>query len=507
MNWFEKSILILFPSWAAKRAEARYLARQFTGADLDRLRIRNAYSNVGPITENRQSRTTLLNVARNLDRNNSFAHGAFNAIANNIVGKGIKLESRVQTTNGKLLEGINRDIENVWREWARGADITGKMDFYEIQHLVERELWVAGEILVANVSPLDKRKVPLALEIIESERLSAIDDENGKNRIVQGVEYTDQGKIVAYHIHKNNPADSIYGDKIERIPASRVLHLFRSIRPNQVRGLSRIAPVARNFEAIGQFMDHELTKARVASAFALMIKRGGLGYAPKFPNTGDSTIATDANGNVVDNNNNPLGHLEGGMIFYGGPNDSIEGTGPSVQASAFAEFIATNLRAIATGLNISYELLARDFTKTNFSSARQSSLEDKKHWEPLQQYLNNHLNDSVYNWFIDRAIIAGVNPFARNTSRQYLVEWILPPREYVDPLKEVDADIKAVQSGFTNLQKICSKHGTDAHDNLRLNSQLLKDAEEQGLNVTALLKPKTNEKAKEYSNSSKFAVD
>jgi capsid protein len=210
-----------------------------------------------------------------------------------------------------------------------------------------------------------------------------------------------------------------------------------------------------------------------------------MGLAPKFPSSGDSSVTTDANNFPLDANSNPMGYLEGGMIFMGGPNDSLEGTGPSIQASAFAEFVATNLRAIATGLNMSYELLARDFTQTNFSSARQSSLEDKRHWEPRQQLLIDRLCDPVFQWFVDACIMAGIQPFSANEKR-IKVEWITPPREYVDPQKEVEADIKAIQAGFTNLQKIASKHGTDVHENIRLNAQIGKEAEEQDLTLASV---------------------
>ena len=475
MSWLESMILHFFPGWAARRAMNAHVARQFTGADLGRLRTKKNYPSYGPKAENRQTRATLLAVARELDRNNSFAHGAFNSLVNNIVGRGFGLEARTQSRDGKLFEPANRLIEEEWKAWAAKADSRGRLTYGQIQQLVERELWVAGEVLVVRtVARDDGRTVPLGLEVVESERLAAIDGTGkGSNTIVQGVEFNSRGEVEAYHIYADFPGDSVATPELNRIEAVRVLHLFHQYRPGQARGHSRIASVARNFEALGQYLDHELTRARIAASFAMMIKRGGLSMAPKFPLPASGDPTTDDNGNV-------LGQIEGGMMFYGGPNDSIEGTGPSVQTTAFEQFITVNLRAIAIGLNMSYELLSRDFTKATFSSARQATQEDIRHWSPRQVFLNEHLNDPVFVWFVDSAILAGVQPFSSN-ERRIDWEWIMPGRDYIDPKVEAEADILLIQSGFTNAQKVAAKHGTDIHENLKLNARIKEAAEAQGL--------------------------
>ena len=496
MTWFERVILSLFPNWAARRSESRYIARQFTAAELDRLRGSNTYSSAGPIQENRASRDGCLKSARELDRNNSFAHGAFNSLVDNVVGPGIRLESRVKSTSGKLFENTNRKIESIWRHWTPGVDINGALSFHEIQQLVERELWTAGEILVHRVIAEDNRQVPLALEIIESERLAALDETRGKNEIIQGVEFNSKGYIVAYWIYPEHPSDSVRSSEPKRISAQDILHIYHPTRPNQIRGISRVSAVARNFEALNQFMDNELTKARVGSSFAYMIKRSGISLAPKFPSTGDTQATYDANNFPTDSNGNPLANIEGGMLFYGGPNDELKGAGPSIQTTAFAEFIATNLRAIATGLNMSYELLARDYSKTNYSSARQSSLEDRRHWEPRQGFLINRLCVPVWKWFVDLCVIKNIQPF-KAAEKRLEIDWITPTREHIDPQKEIDAEIKAVQAGFTNAQKISAKYGTDVHENIRLTANLLEEAKESGIGLSIAVEGEAEEAEKE----------
>ncbi len=67
--------------------------------------------------------------------------------------------------------------------------------------------------------------------------------------------------------------------------------------------------------------------------------------------------------------------LEGGSIIPIFPGDKIAPFTPSRPNSAYGSFVENLLRHIGTGLNIPYELLLKDFSKTNYSSARSALLE------------------------------------------------------------------------------------------------------------------------------------
>ena len=62
--------------------------------------------------------------------------------------------------------------------------------------------------------------------------------------------------------------------------------------------------------------------------------------------------------------------LEGGSIIPIFPGDKVAPFTPSRPNSAYGSFVENLLRHIGTGLNIPYELLLKDFSKTNYSSAR-----------------------------------------------------------------------------------------------------------------------------------------
>lgn len=479
MNVLDRIIGFFLPVMGMRRLQARSVVdairASVDAASLDRLRTRRP-QNSGPITESQTSRVNVLTTARSLDRNNSWAHGIADSITNNVVGNGIRLQSRVRTGNGKkkghLREDINRIIEEDWNKWAEDVG------FGEIQRMVARERRVAGEILIARVDSKDP-KVPLRLEAIESERLDADFTQSMKksgNEVIQGVEFRRGTRNpIAYHILVDHPNDSrtTGQQKRQRLDRKRCLHIFRPRRPGEIRGFSDFASVARNLEALQQYLDHELTRARVASAFAIMIKTAT--KSGGFLKSGDTTSA--------DANLNDTAYLEGGMIFRGGPNDSIEGVGSAIQTTAFEQFVMLILRGVAAGLNVSYEVIARDYTRTNFSSARQSSLEDKKHWEPEQKFLNQTLNEPVFRWFEQVQRERGRLPYRTLPEGGILTEWQTPGWPYIEPKKEIDAEIAAVKAGFMSPQEVAAKHGRDYQSVIEQIAAAKEKAESVGLNL------------------------
>lgn len=481
MTIFDRIIGYISPSSALRREVAR---RQLSalrsiydaGNVSDIRRARSVVAPTGPQQESDLSRTEIIAQARDLDRNNSWAHGVFNSIANNVVGPGMVPEARVMTATGEQNERLNSRIEDIWKRWADGVDITGRRSIYDLQWLAEREQWITGEILaIRTEAPRSEQsgKVPLRLDIVEAERLwEMTKEEKNGTRIIQGVEYDANSRIAAYWIYPDNPSDWIR-PRIDpvRVPSDRVVHLFHERRPNQVRGISPITSSLKTFQALNQYFDFELTRARISSAFVGAITKQG---TITFPGTGNTA-------DTLDDDLNDIGYIEGGMIGRLKPGEDIKFGSPSVTSTAFEPFVVTMLRSLAVGLNVSYELLARDFTKTNFSSARQSSLEDWKHWSPRQEKINRVFNGPIWRWFIDSAIAA--SQLSIPNPDRVGAFWKSTGRQWVDPQKEVAADIAAIRSGLDSPQSVAARRGKDYATIIQDLEQARKMAERAGVSL------------------------
>nr|WP_245803268.1 phage portal protein [Acuticoccus yangtzensis] len=109
----------------------------------------------------------LLARARELVVTNGYAANACEAFASNLVGDGIKASSLI--SDPALRDGIQR----LWLAWTDEADADGLTDFYGLQAMVAREMFVAGECFV-RIRPRrleDGLTVPLQLQLLQSEML------------------------------------------------------------------------------------------------------------------------------------------------------------------------------------------------------------------------------------------------------------------------------------------------------------------------------------------------
>lgn len=468
----------LSPSWALRRQRARtqlQAVRAYDALVRDRLRARKTPAHIGPLSETSANRSDFTAIARDLDRNNGWARGVFNAISDNVVGEGIIAEPQVRRRRGGLDDRLSLRVADRWRRWADGAGLDGR-SLYDLQWEIEREQWVAGEMFLIRTAPREARPIPLALELVESERLSDLEKDSANGgKIIQGIEFSPTGKILAYHFWPNHPNDSrLLTTSPERVEAARVVHFAERHRPGMVRGLSRIAPVAKTFEALAQYFDHELTRARIASAFVAAIKKQG-SFA--WPSTGNASDTTD-------DNDNDLGQIEGGMFLRLGEGESMDFASARLD-TAFESFVIMMLRSLSAGLNVSYELLTRDFSRTNYSSARQSQLEDRKHWRPRQQRFNRVVNKQVWEWFLE-GLAAGparLPELDLIPEELFSVAWKPPGWEWVDPQKEVAANKEAIKAGLESPQDVATRRGKDLDEVFREIAEAKTRAEELGLSL------------------------
>ena len=124
--------------------------------------------------------------SRDLNRNDAHASGITGTMTTNVVGSGIRPQSRID----KELLGIDdaagrsfqKQAERVWKDWLPFADAGNRMDFYEIQQLVDRQILENGEaIIIPKMLKEPGRPYSLALQIIESDRLDTPPGMQGDN--------------------------------------------------------------------------------------------------------------------------------------------------------------------------------------------------------------------------------------------------------------------------------------------------------------------------------------
>ncbi len=466
-----------------KKEERKEQKRIYQGAIYNRLTSDWLASSTSADSEIVSSIRTLRNRVRSLCRDNDYAKGAVRTICNNIVGKGIPLQAKVKQKRGeKYDERINKEIEALWEEWgsAEFCDCAGKLDFSDIERLAMRSLIESGEVLIRLVrKSFDDSPVPLALELIESDQLA--DDqwsgtaENG-NEIRMGVEIDKWGRPVAYHLYERHPGDfqftSSVGQRLIRVPASEIIHLFICDRPGQTRGVPWFHSALTTFRHVGGYTEAELVAARAQAAVMGFITTPHPDvYAPE-----------EMAGQRVTS-------LEPGAIEVLNPGESFEGFAPTRPNQGFDAFIRMMLRGVAAGIGLSYEALSRDFSNTSYSSARTSLMDERDNYRVIQSWLIRRLHKRIYKKWLDLAVLSGslkIGDYELN--RRFYQKAKFTPRgwQWVDPQNEIAANKEGVKAGFVSITDVVAQQGLDVEDVLQEQKRILDLAKDLGLSLDVL---------------------
>lgn len=426
--------------------------------------------------------------SRDLNRNDAHASGITNTMTTNVVGTGIRPQSRVDREviglSVSKIDKFQKKAENVWKQWLPFADAGNRMDFYEVQQLVDRQILENGEAIIIPVMLKDKnRPYSLALQIIESDRLATPPEKRGDKSVRAGIKIGANGEPLAYYIQKTHPGDYRFTRGADRefieIPARNefgrlnVFHLFPVQRSGQTRGVPFFAPVLTYFKDLAEYAEAELVAARIAACFSLFIT---------------SEASMDVNTGYSKNfQGQALESLEPGMIKHLLPGESISSFNPQRPTATFEPFVERMLRAISAALGLPYELVAKDFSKTNYSSARAALLEARRYFKVRQEWIARKLCQPVWEMVLEEAYLRGnlgSVSFYENKRSWTNASWITPGWEWVDPLKEAKAAEVGLKNGIVTHSDLFSAQGKDWEECFEQRKREQEKIKELGLEIS-----------------------
>ena len=402
--------------------------------------------------------------SRDLVRRNAWAQSGIEAFVANAVGTGIKPQSLASD------ERFKTEVQALWRDWTAEADAAGQTDFYGLQALACRAMLEGGEcfIRLRPRRPEDGLVVPLQLQLLEAEHLPInLNTELPSGNVVRsGIEFDSLGRRVAYHLYKSHPEDGRLapmsgqgGLDTVRIDAKEIIHLYRVLRPGQIRGEPWLSRALVKLNELDQYDDAELVRKKTAAMFAGFVTRQN----PEDNLMGEG--AADANGIA-------LAGLEPGTLQILEPGEDIKFSDPADVGGSYSEFLRNQFRAVAAAIGVTYEQLTGDLTGVNYSSIRAGLLEFRRRCEMVQHSVLVHqLCRPVWAAWLKQGVLAGAIEapgFARGGAakrRQYLqVKWIPQGWQWVDPEKEFKAMLLAIRAGLMSRSEAISAFGYDAED-------------------------------------------
>lgn len=493
MNWLDKCIGFVSPSWGWKREVwRRDFKRFYDSGQVDRLN--SGWTPVNAMAEqvDRAQRDIIRARARDLERNSDIAEGIIGPFERNVIGTGMQVQAKIMKKDAVTEDDeLNDQIEDLWEDWchARNCDVTGLQSFQEMQVMAMRRLLVDGGIFFIKAYT-SGGTVPFSLQAREVDELDTSKyDMPGlnRNRVVGGIEMDEYNKPVAYWLKKYTP-DGYWSGESERIEAKRIIFLWRKIRPSQIREMSPLAKTLPRVRDVNEFVEAVSVKERILACLSVFITKkeptGGLGR-------GIASGTTDNKSGYRQQTVSP------GMIKELEPGEAVSAVTPSGQATSAKDFISSQQRLAGAGQGLSYEAVSRDMSQVNYSSARQGLLEDQRTYGMLQQFLIEHFCWEVYTEFVISAVLSGqidIPDFWKN-KRKYLKHiWICPGWSWIDPMKEVSANKVALETGQNTLAQICAEQGLDYKEVLKQRAKEIKLAQELGIDITGGGKTNANTK-------------
>lgn len=415
-------------------------------------------------TELAASLRALRDRSRALVRDAGYAKRAKVVVVNNVVGTGIGLQANVRSTRGEKFARINTAIEEAWSEWCRAdsCHTGGTLHFVDLERLAMGQVFEAGEVFIRlHFSTFGRSTVPLALEVIEAERIA--DDHQAPtvaagNEFRLGVELDKFGRPVAYWIRERHPNETFLQpgrtDRLTRVPASEIIHLRIIDRHPQTRAVPWMHATARKLNDVDGYTEAEIVAARGAANYMGVIES-----------------EADDFGEEQEDGSTQM-ELQPGLVERLRPGEKFDLVAPNRPNAAADAFIRLMLREVAAGIGLSYESLSRDYSQSNYSSSRLALLEDRDLWRVLQGWFIRSFRQRLHETWLMQAMLARAIPgisldeYAANPRKFEAVRFKPRGWGWVDPTKEVEAYKEAVKAGFTTVGDVvaATAGGLDLED-------------------------------------------
>lgn len=451
-TWLDRAAGFFSPRWQLRRLQARaasaLVQRHYEAASAGRRTqgwrrsSGDANAVIGPAL------SILRENARDLVRNNAYAESAVSTIADHTVGWGIVAKPNP----------MNASVAAVWREWAEtpACDADGRHDFYGLQKLIMRTVAESGEVLVRRRlrRPEDGFPIPLQIQVLDPDFLDTLKDTQLAPtavgpRIIQGVQFDAIVRRTGYWLFPEHPGSSLGSLASQFVPAESVLHIFKPTRPGQVRAPSWFADVLLRFKDFDEYEDATLVKQKIAACLTALTTDV------------DGSALPPALGTADDSSNPGIDALEPGAILNVPPGRTVEVVNPPA-VNDYDSYTRTNLRAIATGLGVTYEDLTGDYTNMPFSAARMSRIRHQARVTDWQwRILVPQFCDPVWNWVMQAAAVMNRVP-----QQWPAATWTPPPMPMVDPAREGPALRDLARSGARTMPDIIREQGFDPDEHL-----------------------------------------
>lgn len=458
---------------------------------------------------------------RDVSRNDAYIASGAQLHKDSIVGAAYLLNSKpahkVLGLDETWAEEFQQEVEEKFTLYAESPrnwmDAQRVNTFTDLVRLAVGTFCVSGEFL-ASVEWLRDAGRPFntAIQPIELDRLSNPYGQMDDKYLRRGIAKNDFGAPVGYWIQVAHPTDFTVQDDTYRwkyVPATKpwgrtqIIHIFEQQRPEQTRGISQMVAALKEIRITKKFRDITLANAVLNATYAASIEselpdqvvfdqlgagRGGsigeaitsygtayLGAVSKFAGGGKGLF------------------LDGVRIPHFFPGTKLQLRPAGTPGGVGTDFEKSLLRYIAANLGVSYEQLSKDYSETNYSSARAGVNETEKYMASRKRKAADGVANAGYMLWLEEAINKKqITSMPRRAPSWYeglnaeaysQCEWIGASKGQIDELKETQAAVLRLKWGLSTQEKEVARFGGDWRKVNAQREREMKDQKARGLVV------------------------
>lgn len=418
--------------------------------------------------------------AADLYVNDWAARSVVNCISTNAIGSGLLPQVRLPWRRLGITREQARELESqmewLWAEWSATCHAQGRLQFGDLQLAGFRSILKYGELLHLPVMrAIDgQRRIGLGIQDISPSRLSTPTDKQADLSIRDGVELSPSGQPLAYWIATPKPStqpvdfSALSSIDYTRVAANighrpGVFHLYLNEGEEQTRGVSVLSPGIKLFRHLGDAITHELFGQVAAASMPFVVEKTGANGVT-LPEYVREEIRQTENGEEKVYYDT----LEAGSMYYLNEGEQLKAVESSRPSPNFLSFCELVIRALAASADMPYEAVMKDFSKTNYSSARAALLEAWRVYLMYRSWFARGYCQPIFQMVMEEAYLrgllatpAGAPGFYEALPLWCNVTWIGPARGYVDPVKEATANISLNAAGLKTRKEILAEQGLD----------------------------------------------
>lgn len=440
--------------------------RKFDAAVINRLTASWQSINLAIDAELRTDLDRMRARSRELFKNNEYAAKFSRTVRSNVVGpEGFRFKANVKDPDGSVDDFANKAIEKSFSKWTRPdeCDVAGKRSFVDICDAAGLALARDGEYLIRKRFGAGAGSFGYQLQMLDVDRLDTLYNvwpADGRNAVIMGVEIDQWRKPVAYHLWNRHPTEAATVTRYrERVPADQIFHGFIPMEDEQTRGIPWMHAAMRRTNDLNGYREAAVIAARIGAA--------KMGFYTT-PDGNPAPVADGVEGGTDESQPDFITEATPGTFGVLPEGYGFTAFNPDYPHAQFDMFCKAALRGIASAIPGSYHSLANDLEGVSFSSIRSGTLEERDDWMKIQKWMITQLLVPIYEDWLDMALLRGAILLPTGSAlplskKPKFVDHVWQGRrwQWVDPLKDMAANVLAIENGLASPQQVAAQQGRD----------------------------------------------